>query len=67
MGCAFRRIPVLLHGVRVPLGGWSQDQRKARALALIWTRQMVPWTVMGTAGKKGGTVLGGKAGDSLKR
>lgn len=28
---------------------------------------MVPWTVMGTAGMKGGAVLGGDAGGSLKR
>lgn len=64
VGCAFRKIPVLQHGVWVQLGGWSQDQRKVGAVALIQTRQTVPRTVMGRAGMKGGAVLGGKAGGS---
>ena len=37
---------------------------KGRAVALIQTRQTVPWTVMGRAGMKGRAVLGGKAGGS---
>lgn len=58
----FRKISVLLHGAQAAAGG------KAGAVALIQTRQVVPWTVVGTpAGMEGGAVFGGNAGGRLKR
>lgn len=58
----FRKISVLLRGAQAAAGG------KAGAVALIQTRQGVPWTVVGTpAGLEGGAVLGGNAGGRLKR